>query len=191
MRFRTLQYFARLENDPRADVSEGKAHLQIASEVQSVHLDRDANLIGTSSAPGYLNYQSEFVNAVFVYCFSSPPNGDPSRLLKRFGSHVVRIDDPRQLARDVVEWMTLDGRIRDKPVLECLRVVYDKGQKRSREPDFLERTQLNIMQKPSSYSEECEFRFATIDPRPRGKRKLEEEYYDVTLGRALSYAKLL
>lgn len=192
MRFRTLQYFAALEGDPRADESEGKAHLQIAADdVQSVHFDKDGNVLGVSSAPGYLNFQSEFVNAIFVCCFSYPPEGDPTKLPKRFGNHVVRIDDPLQLARDVAERMTLDGFPRDTPVLECVRIVYDKGEKRSKEPGPFERTQLNLSQKPPRYSDEYEFRLATIDPRPRGERVLEDEYHDVVIGRPLPYAKLL
>jgi hypothetical protein len=189
LRFWPVQHFVDLEDPLRADPSEGSAHLQIRGDVTAVHIGSDGQVRLTEES-GYINFQSSFVNPVFIYCFSYPPDGDVQRLPRKFGDFVVRIDDPRQLARDVTRQMTNDGILRETPVVECHRVSYNKGMKEEVSPDHFTRTRLNYTQKPVSFSGEYEYRFASVDCRGVRNRNLSAEAYEVVIGRPLPYASL-
>lgn len=191
LRFRPVQYFAHLEDSVRADNSEGKAHLLVPGDVTKVHLDLNGNIVRVTSEPGYINYSGEFVNPVFICCFSYPPDDDLALLPRKFGDFVVRIADPRQLARDVTERMTADGILRGTSVVECYPVSYNKGEKASEEPDNFTRTRLMFCQKSRTFSSEYEWRLASIDSRGIGNRQLTSELYDVVIGHKLPYATLL
>jgi hypothetical protein len=189
--FRPVQYFAALEDALRADPSEGTGHLQVAGDVTSVHFDTAGNVTRTTSVPGYVNLSIEFVNLVFVCCFSRPPDDDVRQLPWKFGNFAVRIDDPLQLARDITRQLTTDGILRATPVVECYRVAYNKGDQVETEPDHFARTRLSFTQKPNSFADEYEWRFASIDSRVAGERDLVTEVYDVVIGHALPYASLV
>lgn len=188
LRFRPVSYFAALEDVVRGDSSEGQAHLRVAGDVTKVHLGSDGTVVGVKEEPGFIDFRSEFVNPVFVYCFSYPPGGDVMLLPKKFGRFVVQIDNPLQLARDVTVQMTKDGLLRGTPVVECHRVIYNKGEKSEQIADHFQRTRLNFMQKPRSFADEYEYRFASLDCRSVGNREVSTEFYDVALGHPLAYA---
>jgi hypothetical protein len=190
LRFRPVTYFASLEDAIRADSSEGKAHLQVPGDVTTVRFDDKGNVVGVTEEPGYINFQSEFINPVFVYCFSYPPGGDITLLPAKFGRFVVQVDEPLQLARDLTVRMTEDGVLRRTPVVECHRVVYNKGEKSQQVEDHFQRTRLNFMQKPSSFADEYEYRLASVDCRGVGNRETTQGFYDVIVGRALPYASM-
>ncbi|MDB4892335.1 MAG: hypothetical protein JWL61_4190 [Gemmatimonadetes bacterium] len=192
LRFRPVQYFADLEDAVRADTTEGHAHLQIPGDVHSAHVDGTGNIVRITSAPGMINYQGEFINRVYICCFSAPPQDDLSLLPNKFGTFVAKIADPEQLAWDLVSAMTRDGLLRDTPVVECLKVLYNKGEPSNDEPDHFKRTRLNFMQKPRKFAEEYEWRFAAIDNRvfDRDSWDIAGDYYDVVIGKRLKYASL-
>jgi hypothetical protein len=191
LRLRPVQYFAALEDAVRADPSEGHAHLQIPGDVTSVHFSRVGQAVRTTSEPGFLNFSAEFVNPVFVCCFSRPPNDDVTLLPWKFGNFAVRIDDPLLLATDLTEALTRDGVLRATPVVECHRVMYNKGERLDREPDHFTRTRLSFTQKPRRFGDEYEWRLASIDGRVKGTRDLMAEFYDVAMRKRLPYAKLI
>ena len=193
LRFRPVQYFADLGDAVRADTTEGYAHLQIPGNVQSAHVDTDGNIVRVTSAPGLINYQGEFINRVYISCFSAPPNNDLRLLPSKFGRFVVQVADPEQLAWDFTNAMTRDGLLRDTPVVECHEVVYNKGEPASDEPDHFKRTRLNFTQKPRSFSDEYEWRFAAVDNRlfDRENWIVADDYYDVLIGKRLSYVTLI
>jgi hypothetical protein len=127
LRLSVVECFAGIEDPARADRTEGKSHLQIAGDVTKVAFDAAGNPLRTWQEPGFINFSGEMVNPVFIACFCYPPEGDPTRVLAKFGRYVVRIADPRRFAREITDWLTNEGALRATPVVECLKVSSTKG----------------------------------------------------------------
>jgi hypothetical protein len=188
-RLSLLQYFAQIEDSARGDQTEGQAHLQIPQNVQTVHFDGDANITRITEAPGYVNLQGAFMNPVYICCFSYPPDGDLTKLPEHFGEHRVLIEDPLRFAQDVTDWLTEEGVLRGTPVVECCRVVYNKGEKGTDTPDHLARVRLTYAQKPPRFANECEYRFVVVATPTFEKEP--EWHHEVNLGHRLPYVRYL
>jgi hypothetical protein len=189
MRFRLVQVYQRHEDEIRADASEGNAHLLVSGDVTTLHFDEQLQIVGRSKAPGFINYQGTFLNPVYVYCFTYPPDGRVDLLPSRFGRYVVKIDEPQRLAQEITNWLTVEGILRGTPVVECAAVRYNKGEQSEEITDHLERTRLNYCQKPKSFADEFEYRYAVVASPPSGQPVLDD--HDIILGRPLPYVTLL
>lgn len=132
IRLRLLDDFVAIEDARRRDVAEGRVHIQIPGPVTTVRVDvATGRIVGESTAPGVLNYQGEIVNPVYISCFSYPPRGDVRKLPRHFGRYAVVVHDPRRLAQGITDWLTAEGALGARPVVQCARVSYDKGTTRA------------------------------------------------------------
>lgn len=189
MRFSLLEYFTEVEDDARADGTEGEARLQIPHLVQSLRIGNESGSIEVVETPGHIQWSSNHINPIYICCFSYPPGGDLTLLPGKFGQYRVRVDDPQQLAQDITDWLTHEGDLRGTPVVECRAVTYNKGEKAADILDHQERVRLTYTQKPPSFIEEHEYRFAVIAT-PRSGRDAPL-HHEVVLGKRLPYATLL
>ena len=93
MRFRVLDYYAQLEDKIRADRSEGVSQLQVPGEVHHILVNK-GKVVGVRTEKGRVEYTGEFINTIYIYCFSYPPDGDPAKLPSKFGKYVVQATIP-------------------------------------------------------------------------------------------------
>ena len=97
------------------------------------------------------------MNSYYILC-TAHPNVDRSRLSKKFGSYIVRINDPMELlARIDAAWHKhpLAG---GRSVI--VRVVYDKGDLLQPTPGLLPPPEYSYCQKPRvPFEEDQEFRY--------------------------------
>lgn len=192
VRFGSLAYYATIEDDDRQDAGEGKgAFAAPAESVTTVHLDGDGEVIGATKAPGDMNHQIDLGNPTYIVCCTDPEGSDMDRLKEKFGPYVVRIDDPVRLGQELTDQFAelekthpLAGSL-----VECARVVYDKGERRDTEPTNEEMFRAAFTQKPPSYAEENEVRLVVIR-RGMVNRDKAETNATVEIG-ALEYAEYL
>jgi hypothetical protein len=191
LRLSEVKYFARIEDPARVDRTEGRSQMQIEGDVTKVAFDLTGNPLRTWQEPGSFNFTGEFINPVYIACFCYPPDGDQSRVPSKFGRYLVRIANPRRFAQEITDWLTQEGALRDTPVVECLKVLYNKGDRSKDVKDGYQRTQLSYSQKPSKFADEFEYRFTVVAPLVLDPKHSPGEHYFVDLGRPLDYVELL
>ena len=117
--------------------------------------------------------------AVYIFCLAGP---DISwERLKNYGTYVVRINDPETFARDIA------SRFRGGYRVDCVKVMYRDlivtGGERPDPKDFT----FTYSEKPSSFSEDDEYRVAAIADQTGGG------YIgcSIDIGKSLPYAEIL
>jgi hypothetical protein len=189
IRLKTLSCFASIEDDIRADPTEGSSSIQTPGEIIKVGINQDGEIKYAHAEPGLVNWRGSVINPIYIYCFSYPPNGDTTLLPIKFGNYIVRIDDPEQLAKDIKDYLIQKEALRDSPVVEYLPVVYNKDSVISNKLDNPALFQLQYTQKSASFSDEYEYRLAIISTIQFFDKYREQLAID--LGKRLTYASLL
>lgn len=182
-----LRVYSSLEDVARGDHSEGEGHFQRFGTVTSVDFVPRSDESFVSYAPGYVQTHTELLNPKFVLSCSLP-GVDLNYLRSRFGSWVVRIDDPRRLAQEISTYL---GGLRDRfSGVEGCVVHYNKGGKVGASLSDIAWTRLSYSQKAASYGSEREFRLVAFST---GKPSswLDRNYLMIDLGRALDYATVI
>lgn len=128
----------------------------------------------------FIPNRHEILNSIFLLCMSGP--GVEWSVLTQFGQHIVRINDPRALYRDVREFF---GKI--APV-ELLKVRYTRHQRLHPRLDDCGKHRLTYSQKAKRFSPEREWRIALI---ATNKRYPPEAYALAIPGKRLDYCQLL
>jgi hypothetical protein len=127
----------------------------------------------------FIPNRHDIFNSIFLLCMS-----DPSvewSVLTQFGQHIVRINDPRALYRDVREFF---GEI--APV-EFLKVRYTRHKRLDPRLDDWEQHRLTYSQKAKRFSPEREWRIALI---ATNERYPPEAYALAVLGKRLDYCEI-
>jgi hypothetical protein len=189
MRLKSVPYFARLEDNIRADPGEGTSLYQIRGTVIKATLSENNKIADIDSELGLINYRGILTDPIYIYCFSYPPNGDVSLLPRKFGNFVVRIDDPKQLIQDIKDFLEYKQIDLASPLIEYLPIVYNEGSLFSQEPDILTQFQLLYTQKSASFSDQYEYRLAILKARQTDNKY--DNIFDIELGKRLTYATLL
>lgn len=182
-----LRVYSSLEDAERRDPSEGEGHFQRFGTVTSVDFVPRSDETFVSQAPGYVHTHTELLNPKFLLSCSLP-GVDLEYLRSRFGSWVVRIDDPQRLAQEVSNHL---GGLHDcfTGVEGCV-VHYNKGGKLHADLSNIASTRFSYSQKPEAYRAEREFRFVVI---ATGKPSswFDDDYLTVDLRRALDYVTVI
>ncbi|MEQ8767871.1 MAG: hypothetical protein RL885_28465 [Planctomycetota bacterium] len=157
VRFVDVHYYKDIEDPARRDGSEGSGQLRVPSNsVETLHIDSaTGKTLGSTFAPGYLNFGSTYIHPVYALCMSGP-GVDLSFLRRKMGRYVVRIRDPERLVDDVVESLQ-ECPIPDREVffVHLLPVEYKKGLVGAKPDDTV---RLSYAQKPPDFVDECEYR---------------------------------
>jgi hypothetical protein len=103
---------------------------------------------------GYQEHHIEQGNKKYLFC-TCLPEVKRYHILKNFGKHIVKINEPRRLAENTNNYFISKCQ---KILIEGCRVVYNKGLKLDRELNDNERLDLAYKQKPESFKFDCEFR---------------------------------
>jgi hypothetical protein len=146
LRLGLLQTYQELEDKCRADKSEGLGH----------YVDAE----GTSE-----HFQSG--NVTYILCLSGP-DVDRSYIASKFGSIIVRVGDPCQLAKDIQVALENLG-IKLFGGVRCAQVEYSKGLPKHQDLNASDRWKLAVLQKPPSFSCESEVRIVAVLNTPPGK----------------------
>jgi hypothetical protein len=183
-----LRVYAAIEDEKRQDPTEGDGHFQRFGIVTTVEFMRDSDETFVSKKPGYVHTHVELLHPKFVFCCAAP-GVDLDHLRKQFGPWLVRIDQPRQFAQEVSAYLeTLPYKFAGG--VEGCFVQYNKGDRTRRPLNPTAQTHLSYMQKPSSFSEDNEFRFVVIvigNPRDQ----FDGDHLPIDLGRALDYVTII
>lgn len=191
IRFVNLQHCANTEDAMRRDATEGDGFIRFKTdEMITVHIDPHTfEDKGQTVGPGVMNYSSSSLNPRFILCFSSPPGNDIDQLPSKFGSWVVKINDPRQLALDIHNHLEAQDQL-DFP-LESARVRYDRGALLDKQLPDEERYLLPYAYKPPSFADEHEYRFILMTGMSDPPIPKEEEFWEIDLGRRLDYVEVI
>jgi len=140
-----------------------------------------------SQTPGYVQTHTELLNPSFILSCSLP-GVELNYLRSQFGRWLVKIAEPRQLARDLSTYLeTLPDRFTG---VEGCSVHYNKGSRVGERLSNIASTRLSYSQKPATFSRENEFRFVVIAMGTPSRRS-NAEYLHVDLGGALNYVSVL
>lgn len=188
-RFRmgNLRTYTEIEDEGRKDPSEGQGHFQRYGMVTAVDFSRDSDETATLTRPGYVHSHIELLNPKFIFSCSMP-SVEIDLLRKRFGPWVVKIEQPRQFAQDICDFLgTLPFRF-GGGVEGCV-VQYNKGDKASHQLKVAS-VPLAYMQQPVIFSIENEFRFVVIlSGKP--SQWLDDDFLPVDLAHKLDYVHFL
>lgn len=140
-----------------------------------------------TQAPGYIQTHAELLNPKFVLCCALPGT-NLDYLRTQFGPWLVKIHDPRRLARDIsAHLQTLPNRFGG---VEGCRVHCNKGGKILAGLSNIAKTRLSYSQKPAAFKRDQEFRFVVI-AMETPRRWFNANHLPFDLGRALNYVALL
>ena len=188
LRMRVLQYYRTIEDRGRADKTEGEAHIQVPGTVEKVvFFPGDPGRVEVHEEDGLQQHHIQLGNPVYIFC-ASQASVDSRYLIRKFGSHLVQITNPKQLAADILSFLPSIPEINANQI-EGHAVKYSHGQVVKSKPERNEFTTLSYIQKPKSYSPECEFRYAVVSKEPPLQR-VERKFIDINLNRPLSYASI-
>jgi len=182
-----LRVYSTLEDAERRDSSEGKGHFQRFGTVRSVDFVPGAADTFVAQAPGYVHTHTELLNPKFILSCALP-GVDVEFLRSRFGTWLVRIDDPRRLAQEISGY--LGGLPNRFAGVEGCLVHYNKGGKVQADLSNIASTRLSYSQKPATFNQEREFRFVVIEMGTPSSR-FNENYLPIDLGRALNYVTVI
>ena len=154
-----LLSYKEIEDESRRDPTEGSGHTKEPGIVTVgwVSPNPEEKTIWTKEQ-GYQEHHIEFGNATFCFC-TCLPEVDNAHMLKEFGKHIVKINDPKKLAEDINEYFIRNGQ---RFLVEGCRIIYNKGEKLDRELTENERLDMPYKQKPVRFSPDCEFRIVAI-----------------------------
>ena len=192
----SYRYVENNEAKNRRDPTEGIACTKEPGDiiVGLVSPDPAEETIKTSKW-GHREVHTEFGGPVFCFCTSLPE----VNLEDMFNDYkaVVRINDPRKLAEDILDHYISKGQSLS---IEGCRIVYNKGQKLGRKLTDNERVDLSYSQKPAEgFSDQCEFRIVVFKfdetcpeecKSPSGEFKQKCDF-KVKLGKPLDYLSLV
>lgn len=141
IRFGLLQHYRQMEGW-RGDQTEGGASAQW-------------NLSATSPDLHNVNYSGTSLEPYYVLCAS---HSEVCRChLAKFGSFIVRVNDPLRLLKRICTAWNSDERASSPPFITP--VLYNKGELVEPPPYFIAPPCLVYAQKPPSYSEDREYRY--------------------------------
>lgn len=187
VRFGLVTYYCEIEDTLRADRSEGSGSIIAAGTVTRVAMTRNGTVTRHWDEPGPVHHSVTFANGVYVLSLSRPPDGDLSILREKFGKYIVQIDEPRLLGQDLTDAL-YNGVADTAGVIECVRVLYNKGSNIDTPLDQDTRLRLAYGQKPIEFAPEHEYRLVLISQRPDSEA---ERHLEVNLSRPLTYARIV
>jgi len=173
-RLRCIHSCRAIEDESRRDPDEGKGHTREPGivTVALVSPDRSEPTIWTK-VEGYQEYHIESGNSILLFC-TCLPNIVPDHM-RRFGNHIVRINEPRRLAEDICDFFAIIGQ---RVLVRGCYVVYNKGERLDRQLTRDERADLAYTQKPARFAADCEFRLVVIKfGQPCSNRLLKKASY--------------
>ncbi len=177
LRLGCLHYYRNIEDSSRRDPTEGSACTREPGIVMEgcFSPNSEEKPIWTRRR-GHQTHHSS-LDGVFCFC-TSLPTVDLNHMRGAFGEYIVRINDPRELADDINDYLASSGQ---QFVVKGCNVVYNKGQNLDRELTCDERADLSYSQKSEGFYADCEFRIVAIRCTPC---KQECKYLDGQFGRA-------
>jgi len=187
VRLGLLNYYKNIEDNNRQDESEGEGSVHIPGEVTKFSIGRNDKIVSETKEQGHLHYRSSSGNAIYILSCVFPPDNDISKISSKFGSYIVRINDPRRLGQDITNklWENAED---IRPIIECTKIIYNKGHFLSEEFSKENRWKLSFIQKPERFNDEYEYRLVAIEFKPA---LTKEEFMYVKFGCAIEYAELL
>ena len=187
IRFSTLAYYRKIEDDSRRDQSEGAGKATKNGEILVV--DVKNQLIHCKPGVESL-YVDTKADERFICCFSIPREDGLESLPTKFGEYYVVVHEPKSLVNDIEQAISSDVKLhQNPPCLEASPVRYDKGAYIGEVSDLREIQLLGWTQKPPSYSDEREYRlqfwfsFCELIGSP--------EHYAIQTKRSLSYCEII
>jgi len=147
------------EEAGRRDMTEGKLELSVLGEIPVASIDSATEAItGEWTEPGYSQIVAEALQPTYLFCVSSP-KVSCDHLRSTFGEHVVEVYDTGALASRLRTARVISDVHRKVLGIDMFKVRYDKGGL-GRDPSRWLRRFVN--QKPSRFSEDCEWRVAVF-----------------------------
>lgn len=107
---------------------------------------------------GFQEHHPEWGNPIFCFC-TSLPDVKIDHMKDKFGRYIVKINDPKELAEDINDYLLNNGQ---RFLIMGREVVYNKGEKLDKKLTDNERLDLAYTQKPRGFSSDCEFRIVAI-----------------------------
>ena len=186
-RMGNIRVYTDIEDGNRQDSSEGQGQFQQWGMVTTVDFVRGSDKTFTTQSPGYVQTDMELLNPKFVLCCSQR-NVDLAHL-RRFGPWLVKIEQPRQFAQEVSDYLaTLPYRF-SGGVEGCV-VYYNKGDKIRPTLTDDASVRMSYAQKPAAFKADKEFRFVVIVNGPPSSC-FDDDYLTIDLGRALGYVTII
>lgn len=159
VRLGSVYSYKSIADDSRRDPKEGDVLVRVPSNaVETVHLDKATlRLVGSSFAPGVLNFSSTYMHPVYALCMSGP-DVDLDFLRTKMGRHVVRITDTARMV-DAVATALRVSPLPDREVffLDLTPITYSKG---DLGPKPTNTVKMSFAQKPLEFKPEREHRLA-------------------------------
>ena len=162
IRLGQLQSYQRIEDPARRDGSEGEGSLRVPDQITSIHFNTETfEPVRTSVAPGYLDYQTTFMNSVHLFCLSGE-QVDLDYLRSAMGPHVVEVFDTPRFLKSFSNTLAAEP-IAHRIVMfaEVFEVAYNKTEIREA-GNHLKYLHNSVAQKPRGFASECEWRIAVV-----------------------------
>ena len=183
-----LEYYIDIEDENIKDESEGRSSSYVNSLIPNVTMNKETGEITkTKYKPGLLNVVGSHINPLYLFCASS--EHIEFHILKKFGNHIVRINDPIALLNDIDMARPKNSRMEKVGRCTIEQVLYTKGQIEDFDPDSIEAVKRCYIQKPPTFKEECEFRFV-VTTIPMVNAELDK-FLLYELCRSLDYTEIL
>ena len=154
-----LHYYRQIEDESRRDPTEGTARIKEPGVIIRLGVSPDPaekTIVARTWGPREAQFECPF-NKMFWFC-TSLGDVNLANMSEQYGC-IVRINNPIKLAEDLYDYYVVK---KEKVLVWGCTAVYSKGQESDRELTNNERMDLSCMQKPESFSHECEFRIVVI-----------------------------
>lgn len=184
-----LQTYKSIEDAGRKDKLEGQASYQFEDDLIQVHYSEEFEATGTSTKRGLMHVSGSLGNPTYIFC-TSRPTADVEYLEQRFGSYMIRINDPKHFIDDLREALEkTEYRFLNKSHIAKRNVEYSKGQVIEADLETVASCELAVYQKPPEFEPEQEFRFIALmshldPPSP------EPDYVEIDFGKKIDYASM-
>jgi hypothetical protein len=191
IRFGSLNYYRRIERDPRQDTTEGIGKARYKSNISSVKIDKQSGESLEFEQPGLMNLKTNSPNSMYILSLSGS-DIDLEYLSNKFGRYIVKISQLEKFKEDLNKAFPL----RIFPI-QFEKVQYNKGFVVDiPEDDLSFYLKLSYAQKPEEYSQEKEYRYVAIVKEPildeDGNNILDsKQHIPIDIGKRLAYVDLL
>jgi hypothetical protein len=184
IRLGSLNEYRKTEDGNRSDPTEGYGRIFQTGKVDIITIHPNNSITKKSDESGLIHHQITSLDDIYVLSLSYPLNEDINHLRKKYGSHIVQINQANlfiQHLRDAIEKSTTGS-------VEFVKIIYNKDEESAEKIHKNSRLKLAYAQKHKKFEADQEYRLVYITQVPEPKN---DSHIEIELPTPLAHARIL